>query len=951
MKKFTLFDKGIHTVFFTDENAASGLKKVAAKVVGDYGKVTGEVTSLLSYSEGFPTVESAVFFGICGESRLLNELEVKGLVSYKNMRDKWEVFKFDVVHLDNVKNLLVIAGSDRLGAIYGAFRLSELMGVSPLVYWADSVVNRVSSLTVSIDEKMSKEPSVQYRGFFINDEWPCYGNWTTDHFGGFTAEMYDHVFELLLRLKGNYLWPAMWSSSFALDGPGLLSYELASEYGIFIGNSHHEPCLRAGEEYSKVRGKNSIYGDAWNYHANTEGITRFWKDSLDERGGFESIVTIGMRGEADSTILGADATLKDNIDLLKDVINCQNKLIKETEEKFNKKFTKMLALYKEVEPFYYGDKDTEGLCDWPELDDTILMLCEDNHGYLRTVPDAKMRKHKGGFGMYYHVDYHGDPISYEWINSTPLTTIWEQMSQAYDYGINKLWILNVGDLKHNEFPLSYFMNLAYDFKKWGTDSPNVTFEYTKEAVALSMGGKLSEKQVETAASILTEQVRLNGIRRPEALNPFIYHPCHFNEADRILKRLDALEKAEKDFAKTLGEDEKRAWYSLCGFQVKATVNLIRMHLYAGKNRLFAMQGLKSANTYADLCRKTIETDEKLKAEWRDFNTGKWTGMEMAPHIGFIKWNEDGSRYPVVSYVQPYQRPRMFVMRDTEESVYDKVYGPLMNIKINDFCFEGETEARIKVANTGIGTLKVNIEMPECSWLSCDTKEASVEGELIVTFKCQREKLSDKLETAVVKVTGGDTSVLVTFTGKKLGERVAKGVFLPGPFGYSIMASDYSDSYAPKNTKWVTLEDYGIYESGVKVYPDTVSFKRGDEPYTSYNVYSEEEGDYSLISEFAPTNPLSRKNRLRYAVAVNEGKSVYLDTVPHDYKAGSNGCREWGEGALNHRHVSTVKVHLSKGVNTIKIKMVDPGMVLLKINLTNKDIPASYLGMPATFKSE
>ena len=154
------------------------------------------------------------------------------------------------------------------------------------------------------------------------------------------------------------------------------------------------------------------------------------------------------------------------------------------------------------------------------------------------------------------------------------------MSQAYDYGIKKLWILNVGDLKHNEFPLSYFMNLAYDFKKWGTDSPNVTFEYTKEAVALSMGGKLSEKQVEAAASILTEQVRLNGIRRPEALNPFIYHPCHFNEADRILKRLDALEKAEKDFAKTLGEDEKRAWYSLCGFQVKATVNLIRMHLSA-----------------------------------------------------------------------------------------------------------------------------------------------------------------------------------------------------------------------------------------------------------------------------------------------------------------------------------------------------------------------------------
>lgn len=950
MKKFSLFGNNVHTLFFTDKDAPNGLKKVASKVAADYERVTGEKTNVSDWNVK-KTVHTAVFFGIAGESEFLSRLESEGKVSYKKMLGKWEVFKFDIVHLDNAENLLVIAGSDKLGAIYGAFRLSELMGVSPMAYWADSVVSKLKNLAVLIDEKMTKEPSVQYRGFFINDEWPCYGNWTTDHFGGFTAEMYDHVFELLLRLKGNYLWPAMWSSSFALDGPGLLSYELANEYGIFIGNSHHEPCLRAGEEYSKVRGKGSIYGDAWNYHANTEGITRFWKDSLDERGGFESIVTIGMRGEADSTILGADATLKDNIDLLKDVIKCQNKLIKETEEKFNKKFTKMLALYKEVEPFYYGDKDTEGLCDWPELDDTILMLCEDNHAYLRTVPDSKMRKHKGGFGMYYHVDYHGDPISYEWINSTPLTTIWEQMSQAYDYGVRKLWILNVGDLKHNEFPLSYFMNLAFDFEKWGTKAVNSTYEYTKEAIALSLGGKLSDNQIEAAASILTEQVRLNGMRRPEALNSNIYHPCHFNEADRMLERVDALEKAEKNFAKTLDAEEKKAWYSLCGFQVKATVNLLRMHLYAGKNRLFASQGLKSANIYADLCKKAIETDERLKTEWRSFNDGKWTGMEMAPHIGFIKWNEDGSRYPVVSYVHPYGRPRMFVMRDTEESVYDKQYGPLMNIKINDFCFEGETEVRIKIANTGIGSLKVNIKMPDCKWLSCDTKEAEVEGDIIVKFFCDREKLSEKAETVAAEITGGDTSVLVTFSAKRITAKIKSGTFLPGPYGYSILASEYNEAYASKNIHWEKLEDYGIYESGIKVYPSTTAFKKGDEPYTSYDLYSEEEGDFTLTTEFAPTNPLSRKNRLRYAVSVNDGKTVYLDTVPHDYKAGSNGCREWGEGALNHRRVSKVKVHLNKGVNNIKIKMVDPGMVLLKLNLFIKDLPASYLGMPLTARQK
>lgn len=944
---FTLFDKTVDSVFLTDATASTGLKKVASKVVSDYNRVTGKKASLKDTSDALLKADTAVFFGIVGDSPVLQMLEDKGLASFKDLKGKWECYKFLSLHTDSIKNLLVIAGSDKLGAIYGAFTLSEKMGISPLSYWADTVVKKASSLKISFDAKASKEPSVQYRGFFINDEWPCYGNWTTDHFGGFTAEMYDHVFELLLRLKGNYLWPAMWSSCFSLDGPGLLSYELASEYGIFIGNSHHEPCLRAGEEYSKVRGKGSIYGDAWNYHANTEGITRFWKDSLDERGGFESIVTIGMRGEADSTILGADSTLKDNIDLLKDVIRCQNKLIAETEKKYNKKFTKMLALYKEVEPFYYGDKDTEGLCDWPDLEDTILMLCEDNQGYLRTVPDAKMRKHKGGFGMYYHVDYHGDPISYEWINSTPLTTIWEQMSQAYDYGIKKLWILNVGDLKHNEFPLSYFMNLAFDFEKWGTKAPNSTFEYTKQAVSMAFGNGMSDAKVTTASEILTEQVRLNGMRRPETLNPFIYHPCHFGEADKMLARCDALEAKAKKFEKTLSSEEKTAWYSLCGFQVKATVNLLRMHLYAGKNRLFAAQGLKSANTYADLCKKAIETDEALKTEWRKFHDGKWTGMEMAPHIGFIKWNEDGSRYPVVSYVHPYDRPRLFVMKEDDERVYDKKYGPLMNIDVKDFCFEGFDTVKIKVANTGKGFLDMKVEMPDCKWLSMDGVPSKLENEHVITFFCDRSKLSDNLEEAVVKITGGDTSVLVTFTGKKTTEKLPKGTVLPGPFGYSVMASDYVNAYAPEKTEWVSIEDYGIFEHGIKVYPDTFKFKKGDEPYSEYFFYAEEDGEYTLNTDFAPTNPLSRKNLLRYAVSVNDGKDKVLDTVPRNYKAGSNGCPEWGKGTLDHRHSCYTAVNLKKGVNSIKVKMVDPGMVLLKLSLYKDNPPASYLGIPAT----
>lgn len=945
MKEFKLFGNKYKTSFFTDMEAPKGLIKVAGKVVEDYKKVTGEEAKLLFAVKDVEYLESAVVFAIVDQSEVLKTIEADGRVSYDDIRGKRECFKFTILHFDNVKNVLVIAGSDKLGAIYGAFTLSEMMGVSPLTYWADSVISRVSKLSVKIDETPSKEPSVRFRGFFINDEWPCYGNWTVEHFKGFTAQMYDNVFELLLRLKGNYLWPAMWSSCFSLDGPGLLSYELASEYGIFIGNSHHEPCLRAGEEYSKMRGKDSIYGDAWNFHANPEGITRFWKDSLDERGGFESVVTVGMRGEADTTILGANATLKDNIDLLKDVITCQNRLIEETEKKYNKKFTKMLALYKEVEPFYYGDENTEGLCDWEGLDDTILMLCEDNHGYLRTVPDDKMRAHKGGFGMYYHVDYHGDPISYEWINSTPLSTMWEQMSQAYDYGIKELWILNVGDLKHNEFPLSYFMNLAYDFEKYGTSNINDTFSYTKEVVKLHLGARCTDEKAKLGAEILTETVRLNGMRRPEHLNSSIYHPSHFNEGDMMLERVTALEKKESKFMRNLTREEKRAWYSLCGFQVDATVNLIRMHIYSGKSMYDATQGLKSANDFTNMCKRAIAKDERIKDEWKRFNHGKWSGMELAPHVGFIKWNEDGSRYPLTANVHPYGRARMFVMRTDAEPVYDKCYGPKMRITVDDFMFAGNDSVAVKVANTGVGSFDFRVSKFDCKWLSCDTVSANVKDDIIVTFTCDSKKLPVEKEEVLINLTGGDTTVEVLIKGKKPFTDVPKKTVLPGRFGYAVSAVNYSEAHAPIGASWKVLEDYGIYGEGIKVYPSTLKYETGNEPTLSYDFYVEDEGEYTLRTDFAPVNPLFRDNLLRFGVSVNGGSEEIINTVSKGYRVGSS--IDWAEGTLNHRHTLYTKVVLNKGINRVTLTMHEAGLVPLKLFMYKDQPPVSYLGMPDT----
>jgi hypothetical protein len=373
-------------LFYREEEAFSGVNKIADKVMHDIDMVFG--SSPYASNDRKNLAKNAVIYGTMDHSPMLQELDEKKLINLAEIKGKREVYLFQVVSnpFEGVESALVIAGSDKRGTIYGLFHLSELLDVSPLVDWCGIKPQQKDSFTLEKDMKyISKEPSVRYRGFFINDEWPAFGNWTNKLFGGFNAKMYEHVFELLLRLKGNYMWPAMWSARFSEDGPGLANAELADEYGVVMGASHHEPCLRNGEEYKYLRGKDSIYGDAWNFISNREGITRFWEDGLKRSGKFENVITVGMRGEADTAIMGRKATLADNINLLRAVLKTQNKLIKDNVNPNLNEVPRMLALYKEVEPFFYGEKDTPGLMGCEELEDVILMLCDDNHGNLRTL--------------------------------------------------------------------------------------------------------------------------------------------------------------------------------------------------------------------------------------------------------------------------------------------------------------------------------------------------------------------------------------------------------------------------------------------------------------------------------------------------------------------------------------------------------------------------------------
>lgn len=941
--KFTIADGTKQAKIFVDQNEFPGVKRVAGKVLGDLKLVTGRDYVL---EEGMPDHRETcdcIIAGVIGNNTMIDMLAKEKRLDLSDVSGKYETYSFGIIEKNESEEhqTLVIAGSDKRGAIYGLFHLSELLGVSPWVYFADVIPATQDSVILTEDVNMvSKEPSVKYRGFFINDEWPSFGNWTFKHFGGFTAEMYDKVFELLLRLKGNYLWPAMWSSSFSLDGPGMESALLADEYGIVMSNSHHEPCLRHSEEWDLVKGDDSIYGTDWNFDKNKEGLKQYWRDGLKRNGRLENIITMGMRGERDSEILGHTATLKENIDYLKEVITTQNQLIRECVNENLDEVPRMLALYKEVEAYFYGDENTQGLKDWQELDGVTLMLCEDNFGNMRTLPTQDNRDRKGGWGMYYHFDYHGDPVSYEWVNSTHLSKVWEQMTQAYDFGVRDIWIVNVGDLKPQELPLSYFLDLAYDFDKWGTTAPNKTAEYTKQWIATQFGSKLTAKELDKAYLLMDGYTRLNSIRKPEALSPDTYHPVHYGEADWALSKAEEIEALARDLKdKITASCDKMTYvsfYELLYYPAAASANQLKLMLYAGRNALYAAQGRMIANVYADRMRACIHRDEYLQKEYHRIAEGKWDGMMLSEHVGFVHWNDEECRYPVYHYIEPSKKPRMIVAlkNDTQYSMGGD--WTRRTLIARDAVDMGADSVTIEIAN---GSNEPFTYQAECDvpWIRIEEKKGTVELQKELTVFIDRNSMpqdgdEERMAQICIRTSFSYVDVVVCATKEK---RVPKT--------FVLEASDYHE----KSDEYQILKPFGKYVAGAKAFPQTMLFTPGkDAPWITYQFVLDQEGMYDFEILTAPSNPVDMRNQLRLGIQLNDDTIQIIDIVSKDYKGGDRSCAQWAKGALDQIHSITWTASAKEGQNRITVYACDPGVVLERIVVRQEGTqqPEGYIGI-------
>ena len=607
-----LLTPGNRVEIYMDANDCRGVSYAVQALIKDFRQVSGcqaTLTSLYGSTHG-KNSQPGILVGTLGHSAAIDQLVRQKRIDARQLKGKRE--KFIITLVDQQ---LVIAGSDRRGTIYGIYELSQQMGVSPWYDWADVPVEHHDSIFVNRGIYTDGEPAVRYRGIFLNDEAPCLTSWVKNTYGTEYGDhrFYQRVFELVLRLRGNMMWPAMWGWAFYADDPE--NEKTADEMGVVMSTSHHEPMARNHQEYARNR---KGWGP-WNYQKNKANLQKFFREGIERMKGTEQIVTIGMRGDGDEA-MSEEADTK----LMTNIINDQRKIIADVTGRKASETPQVWALYKEVLDYY--DKGMK------VPDDVTLLLCDDNWGNVRRVPNAKERKHKGGWGLYYHVDYVGAPRNSKMLNVTPVQNPWEQLTLAYENGIDRLWILNVGDLKPMEYPISQFMDMAWNPHKY--DVNNIT-RHTRDWCAQQFG----ESQADEAARILNLICKYNGRCTPEMLDKNTYS-LENGEWQEVVNQYLQLEADALRQYNSLPAAYHDAYRQIILFPIELMSNLHQMYFAQAQNHALYKQNNPKANIWADECERLFKRDSLICDIYNHkMSGGKWNGMMTQKHIGYKSWND------------------------------------------------------------------------------------------------------------------------------------------------------------------------------------------------------------------------------------------------------------------------------------------------------------------------
>ena len=603
--KFCIASKDRTATIVVDGNDWKGVLRAANNLGDDVRKVTS-VTAPVVESAAVPQQYGAIIAGTIGKSRLIDRLIKQKKIDVKKVRGQWESYLVDVVDGN-----LIIAGSDKRGTIYGIYEISQRIGVSPWYYMADAPVKHQEEVWYDGGRIVQPSPKVKYRGIFINDEWPSFGGWCTNKFGGINSKAYAHIFELLLRLKANYFWPAMWGTNFNEDDPE--SPRLADEMGIVMGTSHHEPMMRSHREY--LQRKEQV--GPWDYASNKERVDQFFREGMERNKAYDNLVTIGMRGDGDVAMGKGDD--QENIKTLGKVIEGQRKIIKDIYGRPDA-VPQLWAIFTEVQRYYDAG--------FTVPDDVTLLFCDNNWGYIRRKGTAAERKRKGGLGLYYHIDMNGGPWNDRWVNTTTVPKLREQLNLAYRSGIDRIWIINVGDLKPKEMPISFIMDYAWNPEMIGPgDEENWLQNWTRSVL-----GCATIEDVKACADIITQYSKLNLMRKPEVQVPGLFN---YEEMLHLNNQWQSIVACCENIKEKIPAESQDAFYQLVYYPAVAS---------AGVAMIYNAATMGDSLTVCDLMAKDARLTEYYNKVVAD---GKWDGMMRDNHIGYTQWSiPDKNRHPM-----------------------------------------------------------------------------------------------------------------------------------------------------------------------------------------------------------------------------------------------------------------------------------------------------------------
>ncbi|WP_462412684.1 glycosyl hydrolase 115 family protein [Neobacillus sp. Marseille-QA0830] len=945
---FTLADKAKTPVIYVDLADDRGVIRAAKDLCTDIAAVTNIITPEIQNRDGS---EADVIIGTIGKSKAIDKLISMGKLNVSNLSGKWESFKIQIVD-----QTLVIVGSDKRGTIYGIYDLCEKIGVSPWKWWADVVPGHADGLYISLDVPyMEGEPSVKYRGIFINDEY-AFNKWAVSKGDSDYIETYKHIYELLLRLKANFMWPAMheYSPYFHKSPENAANADM---YGIVMGSSHCEMMLRnnvseyfgfearwESENPEKALYKKKladsptpcayVYVDAHPKTGervyNKELLQAYWRESVELYGSYENLYTIGMRGLHDATWSPEGAvTNAEKAALLEDIIAVQRGIFADVLHKKPSEVPQLFIPYKEIQEIYDSGMDVP--------DDVTLMWTDDNYGYIRQLPTNDNRDRSGGAGIYYHVSYHGSPNSYIWLCTTPLSLIREEMSKAYDYGAKQVWVVNVGDLKPAEKQIEYFLDLARDVQKIRKTDLQ---DYISHKAIRDFG--FSEDTAMEYADIELHFQEAAYARKPEHFASDLFHYEAFgDEGQRYLNKYHALVERSEALYQELDEAVKPAFYELQLYPLTASYHTARKYICADKSNLYDSQGRGSAaNQYA---KASEDSYYRIVEETKRYNSlldGKWD-LIMDPF-------------------QPYFRSRRAKLSNLLQtsSAIEVGYAALGVTSEKDMHFSGYAKdiRFLDIYNTGSGYLDWKATA-EHDWILFNRNSGTVYSDDRIWVGINCDEAPQGKTTATVTIThqiGGkvisvkEIPITVTNTAVDLPEKTYTEAN-----GYvSIEAEHYSSMTANGDFAWLVEKYLGRNGDSIKAYPNLAPSvadpDKTNSAYVDYYIYFESTGTFEVDIYRIPT--LNERGSVRFAIGIDDETPTILSGT-RAYVNDSPGTEGWGKGVYENNETLTTTITVPEpGFHTLRLYYVDPGIIIDKMVITTGHKEKSYFGAPESYNS-